>query len=56
MLLTAASQTGKPKLSFFEDFAFAGAAAIISKTAAAPIERVKLLLQSQDEMIKGGSY
>ena len=56
MLLTPASQTGKPKLSFFEDFALAGADAIISKTAAAPIERVKLLLQNQDEMIKVGSF
>lgn len=32
----------------------AGAAAIMSKTAAAPIERVKLLLQNQAEMIKRG--
>merc|ERR1712038_155632 len=31
-----------------------GAAAIISKTASAPIERVKLLVQNQDEMIKQG--
>ncbi|KAK2439641.1 ADP,ATP carrier protein ER-ANT1 [Trifolium repens] len=31
-----------------------GAAAIISKTAVAPIERVKLLLQNQTEMIKRG--
>merc|ERR1712033_80784 len=30
------------------------AAAVISKTAAAPIERVKLLVQNQDEMIKQG--
>lgn len=29
-----------------------GIAAIISKSAAAPIERVKLLLQNQGEMIK----
>merc|ERR1712076_185479 len=29
-------------------------AAVISKTAAAPIERVKLLVQNQDEMIKQG--
>ena len=56
MLLTAASQTGKPRLSFFEDFTLAGAAAIISKTAAAPIERDKLLIQNQDEMIKARSY
>lgn len=44
----------KPKLSFVEDFALSGAAAVISKTAAAPIERVKLLVQNQDEMIKAG--
>lgn len=33
---------------FMMDFASSGAAAIISKTAMAPIERVKLLLQTQD--------
>lgn len=32
-----------------------GCAAVISKTAAAPIERVKLLVQNQDEMIKQGT-
>ena len=40
------------KLSFAENFALSGVAAICSKTAAAPIERVKLLIQNQDEMIK----
>ena len=54
MPLTAASETGKPKLSLFEDFALAGAAAVFSKTTAAPIERVKLLVQNQYEMIKAG--
>jgi len=44
----------KAKLSFVENFALSGAAAVISKTAAAPIERVKLLVQNQDEMIKQG--
>jgi len=44
----------KPKLGFAENFALSGAAAVISKTAAAPIERVKLLVQNQDEMIKAG--
>ncbi|CAH1775351.1 unnamed protein product [Owenia fusiformis] len=44
----------KVKLSFAENFALSGAAAVISKTAAAPIERVKLLVQNQDEMIKQG--
>lgn len=42
------------KLGFAENFALSGAAAVISKTAAAPIERVKLLVQNQDEMIKAG--
>jgi solute carrier family 25 (adenine nucleotide translocator) protein 4/5/6/31 len=41
-------------LSFGENFLLSGIAAGISKTAAAPIERVKLLVQNQDEMIKQG--
>jgi len=41
-------------LSFAENFLLSGAAAVISKTAAAPIERIKLLVQNQDEMIKQG--
>lgn len=41
-------------LSFAENFLLSGAAAVISKTAAAPIERVKLLIQNQEEMIKQG--
>jgi len=44
----------KAKLGFAENFALSGAAAVISKTAAAPIERIKLLVQNQDEMIKQG--
>lgn len=44
----------KIKLGFAENFALSGAAAVISKTAAAPIERVKLLVQNQDEMLKSG--
>lgn len=44
----------KKKLHFVENFGLSGAAAVISKTAAAPIERVKLLVQNQDEMIKAG--
>merc|ERR1711988_833377 len=42
------------KLGFAENFLLAGVAAGVSKTAAAPIERVKLLVQNQDEMIKQG--
>merc|ERR1712122_90221 len=53
-LLTTKDMAGQKKLGFAENFALSGAAAVISKTAAAPIERVKLLVQNQDEMIKMG--
>merc|ERR1712176_373148 len=46
---------GEFKLDFAEEFALSGVAAVVSKSAAAPIERVKLLVQNQDEMIKQGS-
>lgn len=42
------------QISFLENFMLSGLAAVTSKTAAAPIERVKLLIQNQDEMIKQG--
>jgi len=42
------------KVGFYEDFLLGGVAAGISKTVAAPIERVKLLVQNQDEMLKTG--
>lgn len=42
------------KLGFAENFMLSGVAAAVSKTAAAPIERVKLLVQNQHEMIKQG--
>jgi len=42
------------ELGFLENFMLSGVAAGVSKTAAAPIERVKLLVQNQDEMIKQG--
>lgn len=40
--------------NFLTDFMMAGVSAAVSKTAAAPIERVKLLIQSQGEMLKQG--
>ncbi|EGN99322.1 hypothetical protein SERLA73DRAFT_182265 [Serpula lacrymans var. lacrymans S7.3] len=40
--------------AFFVDFMMGGTAAAISKTAAAPIERVKLLIQNQGAMIAAG--
>merc|ERR1712078_772818 len=39
---------------FVVDFLMGGVSAAVSKTAAAPIERVKLLIQNQDEMIRAG--
>jgi solute carrier family 25 (adenine nucleotide translocator) protein 4/5/6/31 len=54
--LIAASGEGKKKkkLGFYEDFLLGGVAAGVSKTVAAPIERIKLLVQNQDEMIRSG--
>lgn len=49
------AQKEKAKLSFIENFALSGVAAVVSKTAAAPIERVKLLVQNQGAMIKQGT-
>eukprot|EP00760_Papus_ankaliazontas_P007549 PhM_4_TR13369/c0_g1_i1/m.64862/K05863/SLC25A4S, ANT; solute carrier family 25 (mitochondrial adenine nucleotide translocator), member 4/5/6/31 len=43
-----------PKLGFWEDFMIGGIAGAVSKTVAAPAERVKLVLQSQHAMIKAG--
>ncbi|WOO82366.1 ADP,ATP carrier protein [Vanrija pseudolonga] len=40
--------------AFATDFLMGGVSAAVAKTAAAPIERVKLLVQNQDEMIKQG--
>lgn len=44
----------KNNSNFMVDFLMGGVSAAVSKTAAAPIERVKLLIQNQDEMIKQG--
>ncbi|CAA7407217.1 unnamed protein product [Spirodela intermedia] len=52
MFVNAPSEKGF--LSFATDFLMGGVSAAVSKTAAAPIERVKLLIQNQDEMIKTG--
>jgi len=41
-------------MGFLQDFMMGGVSAAVSKTAAAPIERVKLLIQNQDEMLKSG--
>jgi len=44
----------KDAKGFMIDFLMGGVSAAVSKTAAAPIERIKLLIQNQDEMIKSG--
>eukprot|EP01117_Protostelium_nocturnum_P010066 TRINITY_DN3591_c2_g1_i1.p1 TRINITY_DN3591_c2_g1~~TRINITY_DN3591_c2_g1_i1.p1 ORF type:complete len:313 (-),score=115.04 TRINITY_DN3591_c2_g1_i1:100-1038(-) len=41
--------------AFLLDFLMGGVSAAVSKTAAAPIERIKLLIQNQDEMLKKGT-
>lgn len=43
------------ELSFVENFGLSGTAAVVSKTIAAPIERIKLLVQNQGEMVKSGA-
>ncbi|CCU98630.1 unnamed protein product [Malassezia sympodialis ATCC 42132] len=48
------SKPAKSMQGFLTDFMMGGVSAAISKTAAAPIERIKLLIQNQDEMIKQG--
>eukprot|EP00262_Sarcandra_glabra_P019673 TRINITY_DN750_c0_g1_i1.p1 TRINITY_DN750_c0_g1~~TRINITY_DN750_c0_g1_i1.p1 ORF type:complete len:389 (+),score=64.36 TRINITY_DN750_c0_g1_i1:174-1340(+) len=44
----------KGAAGFAIDFMMGGITAAVSKTACAPIERVKLLMQNQDEIIKSG--
>ncbi|KAL8130049.1 hypothetical protein V2J09_019204 [Rumex salicifolius] len=44
----------KTASDFMTDFLMGAVSAAVSKSAAAPIERVKLLIQNQDEMIKSG--
>jgi len=45
---------GVDVMAFTVDFLMGGVSAAVSKTVAAPIERVKLLIQNQDEMLKTG--
>ncbi|KAH7549261.1 hypothetical protein JRO89_XS13G0005900 [Xanthoceras sorbifolium] len=47
-------EMSKTSERFSADFVMGGVAAVMAKSAAAPIERVKLLLQNQGEMIKRG--
>nr|AGZ15396.1 ADP, ATP carrier-like protein [Phaseolus vulgaris] len=52
--VTAHAPAEKGVTGFLVDFLMGGVSAAVSKTAAAPIERVKLLIQNQDEMLKSG--
>ncbi|CAI4054778.1 hypothetical protein N7582_000164 [Saccharomyces uvarum] len=45
----------KKESNFMIDFLMGGVSAAVAKTAASPIERVKLLIQNQDEMLKQGT-
>lgn len=45
----------KVRLTFIEDFILSGTAAVTSKTVAAPIERIKMVVQTQGAMIKAGT-
>nr|AAO32511.1 PET9 [Naumovozyma castellii] len=47
--------TEKPQSNFAIDFLMGGVSAAVAKTAASPIERVKLLIQNQNEMLKQGT-
>ncbi|KAJ6630608.1 mitochondrial carrier domain-containing protein [Mycena sp. CBHHK59/15] len=47
------TKSKSPK-DFATDFLLGGVSAAVAKTGAAPIERIKLLVQNQDEMIKQG--
>ncbi|ESK93177.1 hypothetical protein Moror_1113 [Moniliophthora roreri MCA 2997] len=47
-------EKSKSLTQFGTDFVMGGVAAAIGKTGGAPIERIKLLVQNQDEMIKQG--
>ncbi|CAI4048099.1 hypothetical protein SKDZ_13G1840 [Saccharomyces kudriavzevii ZP591] len=49
------TETQTQKSHFGVDFLMGGVSAAIAKTGAAPIERVKLLMQNQEEMLKQGS-
>ena len=53
--MSSNSKAQPKKLSFYENFLLSGIAAAVSKTAAAPIERIKLLIQTQDSLLKKGA-
>ncbi|QRV86287.1 mitochondrial carrier protein [Ceratobasidium sp. AG-Ba] len=52
--MTESAKPTSASQDFMVNFMMGGVSAAISKTVTAPIERVKLLVQNQDEMIKAG--
>jgi solute carrier family 25 (adenine nucleotide translocator) protein 4/5/6/31 len=52
--MAAVKKQGKTPKEFMTDFMMGGVSAAVAKTAAAPIERIKLLVQNQGEMLKSG--
>ncbi|SCV68047.1 BQ2448_168 [Microbotryum intermedium] len=50
----SAGKKSKTPQQFAQDFLMGGVSAAVAKTAAAPIERIKLLVQNQGEMLKSG--
>merc|ERR1711935_903132 len=54
-MVQSAGEKKKIKLSALEDFILSGTAAVTSKTISAPIERIKMVVQNQAEMVKSGA-
>ncbi|OAY78048.1 ADP,ATP carrier protein, mitochondrial [Ananas comosus] len=52
--ITSAAAAGRSPERMAADFVMGGAAAVVAKSAAAPVDRVKLLLQNQGEMVRRG--
>ncbi|KAF8657502.1 hypothetical protein HU200_060064 [Digitaria exilis] len=54
MAVMASAPAEKIQKNFASDLLLGGASSAVSKTVAAPIERVKMLLQNQDELLRSG--
>ncbi|KAF8779208.1 hypothetical protein HU200_002885 [Digitaria exilis] len=52
--IVASAPAEKIQKNFASDLLLGGASSAVSKTVAAPIERVKMLLQNQDELLRSG--
>lgn len=54
-MVQSSGEKKKVKLTVAEDFFLSGTAAVTSKTISAPIERIKMVVQNQAEMVKSGA-